>query len=79
MYDACFMEEDLLKVCTVCGKDYAAERQKRIAQDARADYARLKADAGRKGDRIIYRVVDEIDVYKRQALGIVLDLEKPLH
>lgn len=60
MYDACFMEEDLLKVCTVCGKDYAAERQKRIAQDARADYARLKADAGRKGDRIIYRVVDEM-------------------
>ena len=54
------MEEDLLKVCTVCGKDYAAERQKRIAQDARADYARLKADAGRKGDRIIYRVVDEM-------------------
>ena len=60
MYDVCFMEEDLLKVCTVCGKDYAAERQKRIAQDARADYARLKADAGRKGDRIIYRVVDEM-------------------
>lgn len=59
MYDACFQAEDLYRICALLGKDYAAERQKRIGQDAKADYARLKADATRKDAKIVYRVVDE--------------------
>ena len=64
MYDACFLAEDLYRICAILDKDYAAERQTRIGQDAKADYAKLKADANRKGARIIYRVVEEI-LYRR--------------
>lgn len=64
MYDACFIAEDLSKICSLLGKDYATERQKRIGQDAKADYAKLKADANRKGAKIIYRVVDE-ELYRQ--------------
>ena len=63
MYDACFLAEDLYRICAILDKDYAAERQTRIGQDAKADYAKLKADANRKG-AIIYRVVEEI-LYRR--------------
>ena len=68
MYDICFLAEDLHRVCAMLGKDYAAERQKRIGQDAKADYAKLKADANRRGAKIVYRVVDEA-LYRQLQQG----------
>ena len=68
MYDACFLAEELPAICALLGKDYTAERQKRIGQDAKADYAKLKAEAARKGARITYRVVDEA-LYRQLQQG----------
>ena len=68
MYDACFLAEELPAICALLGKDYTAERQKRIGQDAKADYAKLNAEAARKGARITYRVVDEA-LYRQLQQG----------